>query len=74
MTRQVVRQTTSYSKGQNYVLPLLISILPGLDFNNSEKTFVTLEFFDAIFMLISCADCSSAIHVRNDLTEVRHLY
>ncbi|CAF4636892.1 unnamed protein product [Rotaria sp. Silwood1] len=70
MTRQLVRQTSSYSCGQTYILPLLMSILPGIDLNDFEKTSVTLDFFDAIFMLISCIDCSSAVHIRNDLNEI----
>ncbi|CAF5080888.1 unnamed protein product, partial [Rotaria sp. Silwood1] len=70
MTRQLVRQTSSYSRGQTYILPLLMSILPGIDLNDFEKTSVTLDFFDAIFMLISCIDCSSAVHIRNDLNEI----
>ncbi|CAF4100985.1 unnamed protein product [Rotaria sp. Silwood2] len=70
MTRQLVRQTSSYSQGQTYILPLLMSILPGIDLNDFEKTSVTLEFLNTIFMLISCVDCSSAVHVRNDLNEI----
>ncbi|CAF1171345.1 unnamed protein product [Rotaria sordida] len=70
MTRQLVRQTSSYSQGQTYIIPLLMSVLPGIDLNDFEKTSVTLDFFDAIFMLISCVDCSSAIDVRHDLNEI----
>ncbi|CAF4690202.1 unnamed protein product, partial [Rotaria sp. Silwood1] len=69
MTRQLVRQTSSYFQGQTYILPLLMSVLPGIDLNDIEKTSMTLDFFDAIFMLISCVDCSSAVHTRNDLNE-----
>ncbi|CAF5166619.1 unnamed protein product, partial [Rotaria magnacalcarata] len=60
ITRSLVRQTSSFSQGQKYILPLLTAILPGIDLNDFEKTNVTLEVFDAIFMLISCVDCSSA--------------
>ncbi|CAM2708912.1 unnamed protein product [Rotaria socialis] len=70
ITRSLVRQTSSYSQGQIYILPLLTVILPGIDLNDFEKTNVTLEVFDAIFMLISCVDCSSAVNIRNDLTEI----
>ncbi|CAF3689421.1 unnamed protein product, partial [Rotaria sp. Silwood1] len=70
MTRQLVRQTSSYFQGQTYILPLLMSVLPGIDLNDIEKTSMTLDFFDAIFMLISCVDCSSAVHTRNDLNEI----
>lgn len=72
MIRSIVRQTASYSQGQKYVLPLLTATLPGIDLNDFGKTAVTLEFFDATFMLISCVDCSSAVNVRSDLTEVRY--
>src|ERR1700723_3813492 len=57
---QIVRQTPCYSQGQTYVLPLLMSVLPGIDLNDFEKTSVTLEFLETIFMLIPCVDCSSA--------------
>ncbi|CAF2108179.1 unnamed protein product [Rotaria magnacalcarata] len=70
ITRSLVRQTSSFSQGQKYILPLLTAILPGIDLNDFEKTNVTLEVFDAIFMLISCVDCSSAVNIRNDLTEI----
>jgi len=71
ITRQIVQQTSSYSHGQTYVVPLLMAVLPGIDLNDLQKTIVTLDFYNAIFKLIICVDCSSAIHIRNDLTEVR---
>jgi proteasome activator subunit 4 len=71
IARQIVQQTPSYSQGQTYVLPLLMSVLPGIDLNDFKKTLVTSEFLDIIFMLITCVDCSSAVNTRNDLTEVR---
>jgi proteasome activator subunit 4 len=71
IVRQIVQQTPSYSEGQIYVLPLLMSVLPGIDLNDFEKTSVTLEFLDIMFMVITCVDCSSAVNTRNDLTEVR---
>ena len=70
ITRQIVRQRPCYSRGQIYVIPLLMGVLPGIDLNDLNKTSVTLHFFDAIFKVIICVDCSSAIHIRNDLTEV----
>ncbi len=71
ITRQIVQQTSSYSQGQTYVVPLLMAVLPGIDLNDLQKTIVTLDFYNAIFKLIICVDCSSAIHIRNDLAEVR---
>ncbi len=71
IARQIVQQTPSYSQGQIYVLPLLMSVLPGIDLNDMEKTSVTLKFLDIILTVITCVDCSSAVNTRNDLTEVR---
>jgi proteasome activator subunit 4 len=71
IARQIVQQTSSYSQGQVYVLPLLMSVLPGIDLNDFKKSLVTLEFLDIMFILITCVDCSSAVNTRNDLTEVR---
>ncbi|CAF1048161.1 unnamed protein product [Adineta steineri] len=70
IVRQIVRQTSSYCQGQMYVLPLLLSVLPGIDLNDLKKMSVTLEFLDTILLVISCIDCSSAINNRNDLTEI----
>ncbi|CAF0793633.1 unnamed protein product [Rotaria sordida] len=70
ITRQLVRQTACYSQGQTYVLPLIMSVLPGIDLNDFKKTSITLEFLNTIFMLITCVDCSSAIHIRKDLTDI----
>lgn len=71
IARQIVEQTPSYTEGQKYVLPLLMSVLPGIDLNDFEKTSMTLDFLETILMLITCIDCSSAINIRNDLTEVK---
>ncbi len=72
IARQIVQQTSSYSQGQIYVLPLLMSVLPGIDLNDFEKTSVTLNFLNIILMVITCVDCSSAVNTRNDLTDVRY--
>lgn len=71
--RQVVRQTPSYPQGQTFVLPLITAVLPGIDLNDFKKTVVTLDFLNTMFMMITCVDCSSAVHTRNDLTEVRFI-
>jgi len=65
--REIVRP----SQGQIYVLPLLMCVLPGIDSNDFKKTSVTFQFLNAMLMLITCVDCSSAIHTRNDLSEVK---
>ncbi|CAF4503506.1 unnamed protein product [Rotaria socialis] len=70
LARQLVRQTSSYSAGQVYVLPLLMSVLPGIDLNDPKKISTTLKFLNTVLSLITCVDCSSAVHIRNDLTEI----
>jgi proteasome activator subunit 4 len=71
MTRQIVRQTPNFTQGQTFVLPLLISVLPGIDSNDFKKTSITFEFLNSMLMLITCVDCSSAVNTRNDLSEVK---
>lgn len=70
MARQIVLQTANFTQGQTYVLPLLISVLPGIDSNDYHKTEVTFQFLHAMLNLIICVDCSSALQTRADLTEV----
>jgi proteasome activator subunit 4 len=73
ISRQIVQQTPTYSQGQTYVLPLLMSVLPGIDLNDNDKLSVTLVFINNIVAHITCVDCSSAVNTRNDLTEVRFI-
>ena len=70
IARQLVRQTPEYPQGQLKVLPLLLAVLPGIDWNDFEKTTATLDFLETILSLISCVDCSSAVNERTDLTEI----
>lgn len=70
MTRQIVRQTPEFSQGQTFVIPLLMSVLPGIDSNDFRKTSVTFQFLNSMLLLITCVDCSSAVHTRNDLSEI----
>jgi proteasome activator subunit 4 len=71
MARQIVRQTPYFSQGQTYVLPLLMAVLPGIDSNDFKKTAATFQFLNAILILVTCVDCSSAVNTRDDLTEVK---
>ena len=45
-----------------------------IDSNDFKKTAVTFQFLNAILMLVTCVDCSSAVHTRNDLTEVNRIF
>jgi proteasome activator subunit 4 len=73
VTRQIVLQTPNFPQGQTYVLSLLMSVLPGIDSNDLDKTIVTFAFLKAMLMVITCVDCSSAVDTRKDLTEVRQI-
>lgn len=66
LVRPIAQQTPTYSEGQSHVLPLLMSVLPGIDLNDSEKTSSTLEFIEAMLTVITCVDCSSDA----ELTEI----
>ncbi|CAF0870123.1 unnamed protein product, partial [Didymodactylos carnosus] len=70
IARQIVRQTPNFTEGQTYVIPLLMAVLPGIDPNDFKKTAVTFRFLNSILMLVTCVDCSSAIHTRTDLTPI----
>lgn len=71
LSSQIVRQTPDFRQGQTFVLPILMSVLPGIDANDFKKTSITLQFLKSLLMVITCADCSSAVNIRNDLDEVR---
>ena len=58
----------------NEIIELLLSILSEINLNDLERTILLLEFFDTIFRLITFIDCSSAISIRKDLTEVNRFY
>ena len=68
---QIVRQSTDYTENQLYVLPLLMSLLPGIDINDFRKLSSTLDFYEIMISLITIVDCSSALKTCNDLTEVK---
>lgn len=70
MIHQMVHRSENYSEGQLYVLPLMMSVLPGINSNDFEKATATFDVLDAIVKLVPCIDCSSAVHTRKDLTEV----
>lgn len=68
--KHIARSMVSHPSGQIYVIPLLMSVLPAIDLNDTDKTFATLDFLETILSLIICVDCSTAVNTRDDLTEV----
>ncbi|CAF1351315.1 unnamed protein product [Rotaria magnacalcarata] len=47
-----------------------MSVLPGIDLNDPKKIYTTLKFLNTVLSLITCVDCSSAVQIRDDLTEI----
>jgi proteasome activator subunit 4 len=63
-----------YLAGTSHVLPLLMSILPGIDPNDSLKCFVTFQFISTFASMVPLVDCSRASEYWKDLTEVSFKY
>ncbi|KAL7039640.1 hypothetical protein ACKWTF_000055 [Chironomus riparius] len=51
------------------LIPIMFSILPGIDSNDFKKTSITLHFLMTVSFLIPFVDCSKASLVLDDLTE-----
>lgn len=69
IARALVRGNKYYPEGPSHVLPLLLNSLNGLDVNDMKKCMVTFQFISTFATLIPIIDCSSAVDVRNDLSE-----
>ena len=70
IARALVKGSKYYPEGPTHVLPLLLSSLDGLDVNDMKKCMVTFQFIATFATLIPLIDCSSAVDIRNDLTEI----
>lgn len=69
----VPRELSIYSKDARFsnhsIVQLLISILPGIDINDLNKFILTNQLLSNVLGCIAVCDCSSAINIRNDLTD-----
>ncbi|KAG8223216.1 hypothetical protein J437_LFUL003567 [Ladona fulva] len=57
-----------FPEGPTHVIPLLNSVLPGIDPNDIRKCFVTMEFISVFATMVPFIDCSSATEHYSDLT------
>ncbi|XP_078000645.1 proteasome activator complex subunit 4-like [Glandiceps talaboti] len=57
-------------EGPTHLMPLLQLILPGIDPNDIGKCLVTLQVISTFVSLVPLVDCSEALFVRDDLTEI----
>lgn len=71
VARPMLEKLDGYQEGATHVLPLLMSVLPGIDPNDSLKCFVTFQFISTFATMVPLVDCSRASDHWKDLTEVR---
>ncbi|XP_029642324.1 proteasome activator complex subunit 4 [Octopus sinensis] len=67
--RPMLQSTKWYPEGRLHVLPLLNLSLPGIDPNDVKKSLVTFQMVSTFVTLVPLVDCSSAIYLRDDLSE-----
>uniref|UniRef100_A0A673FRQ3 Proteasome activator complex subunit 4B-like n=1 Tax=Sinocyclocheilus rhinocerous TaxID=307959 RepID=A0A673FRQ3_9TELE len=70
MARSLLSGGRHYPEGPAHVLPLLMRALPGVDPNDFSKCMITFQFIATFTTLVLLVDCSSALHEKNDLTEM----
>ncbi|KAJ8385476.1 hypothetical protein AAFF_G00185720 [Aldrovandia affinis] len=70
VARSLVSGGPRYPEGPTHMLPLLMRALPGVDPNDFSKCMITFQFIATFSTLVPLVDCSSAVHERDDLTEV----
>ncbi|KAL4641227.1 proteasome activator complex subunit 4 [Arapaima gigas] len=70
VARSLVSSGSRYPEGPTHMLPLLMRALPGVDPNDFSKCMITFQFIATFSTLVPLVDCSSAVHERNNLTEV----
>ncbi|XP_077865747.1 proteasome activator complex subunit 4-like [Saccoglossus kowalevskii] len=56
--------------GPTHLMPLLQLTLPGIDTNDIRKCMVTFQVISTFVSLVPLVDCSSALYLRDDLTEI----
>ncbi|XP_036402211.1 proteasome activator complex subunit 4A [Megalops cyprinoides] len=70
VARSLVSGGHRFPEGPTHMLPLLMRALPGVDPNDFSKCMITFQFIATFSTLVPLVDCSSAVHERDDLTEV----
>ncbi|XP_070577632.1 proteasome activator complex subunit 4-like isoform X2 [Ptychodera flava] len=56
--------------GPTHLMPLLQLVLPGIDPNDIGKSMVTFQVVSTFVSLVPVVDCSEAVHLRDDLTDI----
>lgn len=66
----MVRGGKYLPEGPTHVLPILMSCLPGIDPNDTNKTLATFQLISCLVILVPLVDCSQMMHDYKDLTEL----
>ena len=69
VARCLVQKSKFYTDGQTHVLPLLFSVLPGIDANDMRKSMITFQYISTFASLVPFVDCSDYTENFPDLTE-----
>ena len=67
--RCLVQKSKFYLEGQTHVLPLLFSVLPGIDANDMRKSMITFQYISTFASLLPFVDCSQNVENFTDLSE-----
>lgn len=62
----------NYPDGPTHVIPLLMALLPGIDPNDSRKSFVAFNLIGNLASMAPMVDSSAAANYYDDLTEEEH--
>jgi len=69
VARCLVLKTKQYPDGQTHVLPLLFSVLPGIDTNDMRKSMITFQYISTFAALVPFVDHSNYVNEHPDLSE-----
>lgn len=67
--KELVSFNPRYPGLQKHVIPLLRSVLPGIDINDLNKFILTFQFLSNVLGNVLICDCSAAIDIRQDLND-----
>lgn len=67
--RPMIDASHGYKEGPTHLIPLLLSVLPGIDPNDIRKCFVSLHFISTVANMVPLVDCSKASENHWHLTE-----
>jgi len=69
VARCLVQKSKLYPEGQTHVLPLLFSVLPGIDTNDMRKSMITFQYISTFAALVPFVDNSDYVDNHPELTE-----